>query len=151
MTDDTPIVPQDYIHGVRVVDIGDARVARGLARRPVAKCKHRKLVYSTEERRVYCEDCNTTVDTFDAFLVLVESFDKQAKRAAAREEKIAAAERHNLISLAAKAVDKAWRSSLMPLCPCCSKPLLPEDFKDGVKSSCGKSFARKQRGLDKPK
>lgn len=67
------------------------------------------------------------------------------------QEKIAAAERHNLISLAAKAMDKAWRSSLMPLCPCCSKPLLPEDFKDGVKSSCGKSFARKQRGLDKPK
>ena len=31
---DRPIEPMDYLHGVKVVDIGDLRVARGETRGP---------------------------------------------------------------------------------------------------------------------
>ena len=40
-----PIVEQEYLSGLKVVDIGDLRVARGMSRRPVSTCHHRPLVY----------------------------------------------------------------------------------------------------------
>lgn len=40
-----PIEPQDYLYGTKVVQIEDLRVARGMTRRPVSSCRHRKLVY----------------------------------------------------------------------------------------------------------
>ena len=39
MTDerkDPPIIETEYLHGLSVIDIGDARVSRGLSRRPVS-------------------------------------------------------------------------------------------------------------------
>jgi len=37
---DPPIIEQEYIAGVRVVDIGDYRVARGMTRRAHNSCPH---------------------------------------------------------------------------------------------------------------
>src|SRR5690606_34525923 len=69
-----PIEPLDYISGVKVVDIGDIRVARGMSRRPASSCKHHHLHYDTAERRIWCRDCETDVEAFDSFKMLVERF-----------------------------------------------------------------------------
>lgn len=66
-----PIEPQDYIYGVKVVQIEDLRVARGLTRRPLSSCAHKKLVYDHNERRIWCSDYETEVEAFDAFEGLV--------------------------------------------------------------------------------
>jgi hypothetical protein len=50
---DAPIIPQSFIGGVKVVDIGDLRVARGLSRRTHAACKHDQLIYDANERRIW--------------------------------------------------------------------------------------------------
>lgn len=47
-----PIEPHEYLYGVKVVQIEDLRVARGLTRRPVSSCRHRKMVYDDKERRI---------------------------------------------------------------------------------------------------
>lgn len=141
-----PIVPQDYIGGVKVVDIGDLRVARGMSRRPVSTCKHSQLVYDSKERRIWCKECETDIEAFDAFELLVGNFSATADRLQRREDRVREAEEHSLISRAAKVVDHAWRSRRMaPNCPHCRTPLLPEDFANGIKSATGTEFARARR------
>ena len=128
-----PIEPQEYLYGVKVVDIGDARVKRGMSRRVISSCKHANMHYDLAERRIWCADCESDVEGFDAFVVLVENFHRQERRLSTRESKIADAENLTLVSRAARVMDEHWRKrSTVPLCPHCSTPLLPEDVLRGL-------------------
>lgn len=139
---DPPIEAPGYIAGVTVVDIGDIRVARGMTRRAYSGCRHVRLMYDSAERRVWCKDCERDVEPFDAFKSLVENYDAVYKGLVAREERLSEAERFQMRSLAAKAMDEAWRSRKhVPACPHCSNGLFPEDFKNGV-GMVGREYAR---------
>ncbi|MDH1299719.1 hypothetical protein [Achromobacter sp. GD03932] len=124
-----PIVPMDYVHGMKVVDIGDLRVARGMSRRVHTACRHLRLAFDTSERRVYCQDCEQDVEPFDAFLQLVE----RHHHLEAKAEKIRQDAAHTVTSRAAKRIDEAWRSRKMaPCCPHCKAAILPEDVVNGL-------------------
>lgn len=133
MIDDTPpktppIVPQEYLSGPKVVDIGDLRVARGMTRRPFSACRHRQVVYDPRERRIWCKDCETDVEGFDAFMEIVEQFDRAAKEAKRLLDEAREARAFSLISIAAKTIDKLWRNRKhVPACPHCGNGLWPED------------------------
>jgi hypothetical protein len=143
---DEPIQEQEYLGGVKVVDIGDIRVARGLTRRPATSCHHRRLNYDPTERRVWCKDCEKDVDAFDAFEILVRRFISANERLKKRETQLQEAEGFQMRSLAAKAIDHAWRSrNTVPTCPACNQGLFPEDFKDGRFSTLGREYAEAQR------
>ncbi|MCO6057359.1 hypothetical protein NG726_11825 [Pseudomonas sp. MOB-449] len=130
---DAPIEPQDYLYGVKVVDIGDLRVARGLTRRPLSTCNHMRQVYDDKERRIWCSDCESEIEPFDAFMVMVGQMDSHWKRLQRRAREVAEAEQFTLRSRAAKVMDEAWRSTTMaPLCPHCNEALMPEDVAKGV-------------------
>lgn len=138
-----PIQPLDFLHGTTVVDIGDLRIARGMTRRTWSSCKHMALTYDTQERRVYCTDCETDVEPFDAFIQLVELHAHIEARIARLRE----AETHTLFSRAAKVMDKAFRSSSMaPLCPHCRSAILPEDVANGV-GMVNKEMESKRRAV----
>ena len=123
---DAPIEELEYV--VRqVIDFGDIRVARGMSRRPVANCQHAQLRYDLQERRVWCQDCETTVESFDAFMVLVRNFqavvsaaDKMLREA--KEAKAAVIHR-----IAAREVESIWRHKMAVTCPHCSRGILPSD------------------------
>lgn len=123
-----PIVEQDYISGVKVVDIGDLRVARGLSRRPYSACRHRRLVYDQKERRIWCKDCETDVEPFDAFVLLVGNFDRAAADIERAQAEVKAAKAHNIIRIAAKKMDELFRRrNMVPACPHCGSGIFPED------------------------
>jgi hypothetical protein len=126
---DEPIDPQNYGSGLTVVDIGDLRVARGQTRRPRSTCRHRNLAYDSQERRVYCHDCEQDVDPFDAFVGLCEGWDSAAKKLNRRAQALAESESFTLRRRAAKVMDEAWRKkNSVPGCPHCKEGLLPEDI-----------------------
>ncbi|MDH4566134.1 hypothetical protein E8E95_05535 [Pseudomonas sp. BN414] len=130
---DAPIEPQDYLFGMKVVQIEDLRVARGLTRRPASSCRHKKLVYDDKERRIWCSDCESEVEAFDAFVGLCEVFSAGVSDLNRRRRELAEAEKFALRSRAAKVMDEAWRStSMAPLCPHCDAAILPEDVVGGV-------------------
>lgn len=136
-----PIVPENYHYGVNVVDIGDLRVARGKARRERSMCAHMHLVYDDAERRIWCEDCETDIEAFDVFKLLVERHD-QLKHKALRLQEL---EKETLISRAAKKMDEAFRMrSMAPTCPHCKEAILPEDVLSGW-GLTGKEMARARR------
>ncbi len=130
MADDQPIVPVEFIYGPRVIDIGDMRIARGLTRRPHSLCRHTRLVWDLEERRIFCEDCERTVEAFDAFVSLVDRY----HHFESARQRMQEAEQHTLISRAAKRMDEAFRSrKSAPACPHCGAAILPEDVVSGLR------------------
>ena len=150
---DTPIDPQDFTFGVKVVQIEDLRVARGMTRRPKSTCKHKALVYDDKERRVWCSDCETEVEAFDAFMGLVEVFSAGISSINRRRQELDDAEKFQIRSRAAKTMDEAWRSHKMaPLCPHCRNAILPEDVASGL-AMTSKSLvtAARKRDAEKPK
>lgn len=141
-----PIDEPEYVMGVKVVDIGDLRVSRGLTRRPYSSCRHSKLTYDPRERRIWCRDCETDVEPFDAFTGLVEQYNSAYLSLIQRQTALKEAEAFQVRSIAAKNIDKAWRSkNMVPACPHCSHGLFPEDFKNGP-SLLGKDYAAARRG-----
>ena len=133
---DAPIEPQEYLYGVKVVQIEDLRVARGMTRRPASSCLHKKLVYDDKERRVWCSDCEVEVEPFDAFIGLVERFSAAESSITRRRRELDEAEKFQIRTRAAKVMDEAWRSTKMaPLCPHCNTAILPEDVASGVAST----------------
>jgi len=125
-----PIEPQEYLGGVTVVDFGDLRVARGLTRRPARICRHGGMRYDPRERRIWCPECETDVEPFDAFMALVEQFDVAQKRAKRMLAEAKEAQSHALISIAAKQMDQHFRRrNMVPACPHCSAGIWPEDVK----------------------
>jgi hypothetical protein len=151
--DNTPIVPQDYLFGIKVVDIGDIRVARGMTRRPPATCAHRKTVYDPSERRIWCSDCEAEVQSFDAFVMLVQQWHVAHKRLDDRMAKVEESESRSLVSRASKVMDAAWRAhKSVPMCPHCSVAILPEDVTAGVATtSRALVMARRKRDAEKKK
>lgn len=117
----------------QVVDLGDIRVQRGFSRTPQRLCRHNQMIYALEERRIWCEDCRTTIDPFGAFVALAENHRRATETLNARVDALREAEAFAIRSIAAKKLDEAWRSQKMaPSCPHCHEALLPEDFKSGL-------------------
>lgn len=150
MTDE-PIDPQEYRLGVKVVQIEDLRVARGMARRPQSACPHRNLNYDDKERRIWCKDCETDVDPFDAFKGLVEVWDRGVKVLQRHQRELEESKDQILRSRAAKAVDQVWRSrNRVPVCPHCESGLLSEDVADGLRSTSRQLVEAQRRRDGKP-
>jgi len=128
-----PIEPHEFTYGPKVVTIEDLRVARGKTRRPLSSCRHKQLVYDETERRVWCSDCETEVEPFDAFMQLVGVFSSAKIKIDRRMQELAEAEKFALRSRASKRMDEYWRSQTMvPLCPHCHGAILPEDVVGGL-------------------
>lgn len=123
-----PIEPQDYVGGVTVVDIGDARVARGMTRRPFQSCRHRAMVYDPRERRVWCSDCETDVDAFDAFTILVEHFSSAQSNIDRQRREVGEAKAATIHLIAAREMEQHWRRKhTVPACPHCHAGIFAED------------------------
>ncbi len=140
MGDETPIDPRPDAQRFsdRVIDFGDLRVQFGLPRVGDRHCFHKKMTYDPYERRVWCQDCERTIEGFDAFMALVRQMGQVMAAMERRQKQVDDAMAHSVRRRAAKVIDEAWsRRSMVPCCPHCSKALLPEDFADGIKFSVG--------------
>lgn len=119
---DPPVQPEE---GAVVIDLAGRRIARGFTRG--RGCRHRHLTYDQRERRIWCQDCNRTVEPFDAFMVVAEGFDDMVRdaRRLKREAEDALAKTIHL--RAAQAIEKLWRGRKHdPCCPACGSALTPE-------------------------
>ena len=147
---DEPIDDKDYNYGVKVIDMGDIRVSRGQSRRPKAICKHKRLIYDSGERRVWCKDCEKDIDSFDAFELLVSQQDIAIKQLNRLKADVLAAESHNLRRIAAKNLESEWnKKNSLPCCPHCKSGLMAEDFKKISKTSKSIEIAKRNRVVPK--
>ena len=144
MSDKPKDPPIEHYPGTNVIEIGEARVQRGFGKYG-GKCLHNKLTYCTRERRVWCCDCERTIDNFDAFEKLVSQHQSGWDRIRNLQEELTNALKHSVRRVAAKNIDKIWRGNKMaPVCPHCKAALLPEDFAK-ISGQVNVEFERKRR------
>lgn len=141
MTDD----PKDHLNnpieenagltpfGSPVIDLAEMRIAFGRGKDFKKVCKHRSLTYDPSERRIWCKECESTVDNFDAFMTLVGHFHEMERAARAKLARAAEVEKATLVKKASRELDRRWnkRPPMAVACPHCRGGLLPEDFEDG--------------------
>lgn len=145
-----PIIPDAGSAPFRceVIDLAGVRVEFGRPARTVQRCEHKRVTYSQEERRVWCRDCERTIDGFDAFMTFVRYYEHIERAVRQKMTEANAAMEATIHRRATKAVDKAWSSGLPAIsCPHCRGGILPEDFADGVtrRSSREYELARRKK------
>lgn len=120
-------------YGQPVIDLAEMRVAYGLPRFHNKICKHNSLVYSRSERRVWCKECESTVDGFEAFMTITSHFHDMERAVQSKLAKAKEALDATLVKRATKQIDRAWNKA-RPMAICCRHcggGLLPEDFESG--------------------
>ena len=147
MTADEPLIPYND-----VIDLADVRIQRGQSPYKPNRCKHQRLIFanSHEERRIWCSDCERTLDPFDAFVMLAERLDKMVGIVKDKMHKADAALGAVARLRAVKVLDKAWSGNVMAVaCPHCRGGILPEDFARGAdKTSREIEIARRRKKAD---
>jgi hypothetical protein len=139
VSDKDPIVTRPEFG--QVIDFGAVQVARGYTRTK-NPCAHKRLTYDVKDRRIWCSDCESTVEGFDAFMTLVRHAEEWEQRAQVKMDKAREAEAATIVSRAAKEVDRIWRGRLhVPACPHCKQGLFPENFANGVSTVLGREYA----------
>lgn len=150
MDKDPPIEAPGFTCGVNIIDFGELRISRGLSRRPFSMCRHINMVYDSNERRIWCKDCESNVEAFDAFTGLVENIQIAYDRVNKDRELVNEAKSHNLHLLATKNIEKAWRGRTVAIqCPHCRGGLLPEDFLSPYLEGISAEIERKRREKEK--
>lgn len=123
------ITETEFCHGVNVVQMGEYRISRGMTRRKKSTCRHYSLVYDDQERKVWCNDCESNLDSYDAFLTLVESFNTQLEIIYRKQAVLDKDLNKKIGRIAAQKLDDIWKTNRdVPCCPNCDKGMLAEDF-----------------------
>lgn len=134
-----------------VVDLDSVRIRTGRTPRGLKTCQHKHMIYNQTERRIWCEDCERTIDNFDAFQTFTRHF-KAMEREAGHKLRIAQEALAGAARLrATKELDRLWSGRRMaPCCPHCNRGLIPEDFADGVRSTTSLEFEIARRKIHRP-
>lgn len=120
----------------RIIGLDQVRIDRGLGK--ICKCKNRKFVIDTDNRRVTCASCGAVVDPYDALYDLAhqdEERNRQVESLLEQRKKIAEYKPHLVII---KRLEKQYRGhELIPNCPRCGEPFYLEE----LNSWTGKRYA----------
>lgn len=148
--DDIPLEPlgDGPVWKATVIDLAGVRLRHGrTAYKDESKlCAHRNLIFSTTERRVWCEDCNRTIDSFDAVVTFSRFFEKMIAEVMDWRQKAWGAMRGAARLRATKALDRIWSGNVMAVqCPHCKGGLLPEDFANGANSAWSRELEIAER------
>lgn len=129
-----------------VIDLEDVRIRVGRVPYKVQSCKHQQLIYCEKERRVWCEQCERTIDGFEAFMILARRMHRFTEDMASKKRVAEEIINERSILRAAKALSRAWRGNTKAVaCPHCRKGLLPEDFANGSFSWASKEYEMARR------
>lgn len=114
-------------------------------------CKHKSVLYSPSERRIWCNDCNSGVEPFDAFITIAEHFVEIARESRADRRRASDALSAVITRRAAKELDSTWGRGMAPCCPHCRRGLLPHDFANGAAAAMSKEIEIARREKDSHK
>lgn len=143
------VLPDGGCYVGTVVDLDKVRIRLGRTPYKVKVCEHRSLIYSPNERRVWCEDCERTIDGFDAFLIFTRHFERMESAAHHKRDQVNEALKSAARLRATKELDRVWSGRRMaPCCPHCKHGLVPEDFANGAAYSVSLELELARRKKD---
>jgi hypothetical protein len=127
--DDIPLVndPRAEPFGQPVIDFAGVRIAHGLPKFHHPRCEHKALIYDENERRIWCDGCERTLDAFDAFMTTVKYFDAMVLAAQSDRDRAKEAREATLVRRAAKWLDRVWARKMLPQCARCGHGMTPDE------------------------
>lgn len=113
-----------------VIDIGDWKLhIKGRHRMGApGECDHKHIELDERGDIVRCSKCGVQLSAFWALEMLADEYNRALSRLQAERATLAKAKESEICLLAAKKVEKAWRSrTMVPACPHCGNGILPQD------------------------
>jgi len=113
------------------------------------RCAHKHLTLDSNGDMVMCDDCGKQVSAFWALQTIVDQWGQHARAIERRQERLNDEVKSVVHLIAAKKVERAWRSrKMVPICPHCSEPIFPED--GFGESNVNREIARRRRDAKRP-
>lgn len=113
-----------------IISIGDWKLQqKGKHRYPEpGECDHKHIELDGRGDIVRCMKCGVQLSAFWALEMLASEYNKSLAKLQRDQEALAKAKEADLHLLAARKVEKVWRSrTMVPACPHCGIGVLPED------------------------
>lgn len=111
----------------KIIGLDQIRISRGLEK--IFKCKDRKFVIDTTNRRITCNSCGAGIDPYDAMLELSyrrEEYNQQMERLLEQRKQIVNYKPHLVVI---KKLEKQYRGrKMIPNCPRCHEPFYLEEL-----------------------
>ena len=126
---DDPLLPLGEL-----IDLAGVRIQRGMTSHAATKCKHMNIRFCEDrgDRRVWCVDCQSNIDPFDALAMIALHLQRMLDSAHSMRAEAQKALGATARLRATKVLDRAWSGNVMAVaCPHCKNGLLPEDFLTG--------------------
>lgn len=116
-----------------VIDIGAFRVSRNGPKRSYdrndKRCPHGQIELDDQGQIVRCTQCGETLSAYWALGMLAKVFNDEWEKLKMAQDRATAAREIQLHLVAAKSLEKVWRSrSMVPCCPHCDRGILAEDM-----------------------
>jgi hypothetical protein len=110
------------------------------------KCDHKQLTMDPHGFTVQCDDCKLQLSAYWVLERMLDQYRKARDRLASDRESHRAKMAGDIRMLAARGVEKAWRSrNMVPTCPHCSRGIFPADGFGGSAVSKELELARRER------
>lgn len=112
-----------------VIDIDALRVARksSYVRAP-GECRHMNFTLDDNGDIVKCDECGVQLSAYWALSHCVEYYQRAIAKLTSAEKRLATAQEEGVHLLAARRVERAWRSrTMVPACPHCGEGIGPKD------------------------
>ena len=120
----------------KIIGLDQVRINRGVGK--ICKCKNRKFVMDTDNRRINCASCGAIVDPYDALYDIAyqdEERTSQVEHLLSQRKEIAAYKPWLVII---KRIEENYRGhKMIPNCPRCREPFYLEE----LVSWTGKQYA----------
>lgn len=111
-----------------VISVGDFSVLKKERKYGDKPCLHRTITLDDNGQIVTCCDCGQQIDAYWALNEFSKLWKKLTEQLKSREEYLRKEKEAILYRIAAKKVDKVWRTkNLVPTCPHCGEGISPED------------------------
>lgn len=111
----------------KIIGLDQMRISRGLGK--VCKCKNRKFVIDTDNRRITCNGCGAVIDPYDALYDLAhqdEQRNNQVENLLEQRKQIVNYKPHLVVI---KSLEKQYRGrKMIPSCPRCIEPFYLEEI-----------------------
>ena len=132
-----------------VVNIGDFAVKRKRRSSELipGECTHLKMTMDDDGYHIRCDDCKVQLSAFWVLERMLATYQRSVDSLRYEKKHLADEKAKNISLLAAKKVERAWRSkSMVPTCPHCHEAIFPTDGLGG--GSVNKALALRRRSVE---
>lgn len=131
-----------------VVQIGDLLIKRKQERRYRAdeRCPHTNMTWDDNGCVVTCDACKVQLSPYWVMQLLASNYERAMRAIEAKAQRVAEEIERGLHLIAAKKVERVWRTrTMVPCCPHCGCGILPEDGLGGSQIARNFELAARQR------